>query len=468
MNCLHGKQGIVFSVILCFCLSFFSCGQKPLGKDNASPAFNGWKTGMAKAIITPADSIWMAGYAARTEPGKDTLHDLWAKVFVIEDANGKKGVLVATDLIGFKKEITCRIKKQLKEKYGFSEEQVILNSSHTHSGPVLEGLLTDIYPESIYEDDRIASYTRNLENRIIVLVGEALESMQPSKVYFGNGVSRFQVNRRNNVERNIDFLTHLQGPNDYAVPVIKVTDLSGNMCAVLFGYACHPTVLSGSSWSGDYVGFAQIELERIYPGVQAMFFQGASGDQNPLPRRSVPLARQYGLTLAASVERAVEENMIELKPDLKMAYSCVDLPFGELPTRESLEKTMKESNVDYYKQWAKRMLTVFEKEGSFISSYPYPVQVWKMGDLPIIALGGEVVIEYAINMKREYGQNAFVMGYCNDVMGYIPSEIIIKEGGYEGETSQMAYGLPAKWSEKIESMIYTEVDKLMNAVESME
>jgi hypothetical protein len=456
--------------MLCFCLSFFSCKQKPLG-DNVSSstsAFYGWKTGMAKAIITPADSIWMAGYAARQEPGKEVMHDLWAKSFVIEDANGKRGVLIATDLIGFTREISGRIKKQIKEKYGLSEEQVILNSSHTHSGPVLEGSLTDIYPADIYKDDRIISYTRNLEKQIVALAGEALKSLKPSRIYFGNGVSRFQVNRRNNAEKNIELLTQLQGPNDYAVPVIKVTDLNDNVGAVLFGYACHPTVLSGYSWSGDYAGFAQMELERKYPAVQAMFFQGACGDQNPVPRRSVPLAMQYGLTLAASVERVMEENMIELKPDLKMAYSCVDLPFDELPARTTLEKTMEESTVNYHKRWAERMLTILENEGSFMSSYPYPVQVWSMGDIPVIALGGEVVIEYAINMKRKYGPNAFVMGYCNDVMGYIPSKTILEEGGYEGETSQMAYGLPAKWSEKIEPMIYAEVDKLMIAVELLE
>ena len=69
-----------------------------------------------------------------------------------------------------------------------------------------------------------------------------------------------------------------------------------------FGYACHPTVLDGYEWSGDYPGFAQIELEKSYPGTVAMFFQGTGADMNPLPRRTVPLAQQYGEELAAAVQ----------------------------------------------------------------------------------------------------------------------------------------------------------------------
>src|SRR5690606_39897908 len=67
-------------------------------------------------------------------------------------------------------------------------------------------------------------------------------------------------------------------------------------------------------WSGDYVGFAQIALEKAYPGTTALFFQGAGGDQNPLPRRTVALAEQYGNTLAAAVERVVKEEMRPLSP----------------------------------------------------------------------------------------------------------------------------------------------------------
>ena len=79
-----------------------------------------------------------------------------------------------------------------------------------------------------------------------------------------------------------------------------------------------------------------------------------------------------------------------------------------------------------------------------------------------MSLGGEVVVEYAIGLKKMFGRDIFVMGYCNDVMGYIPSVTILNEGGYEGDSSQRVYGLPSKWSPEIESLIYGEIVKILN------
>src|SRR5690606_5603497 len=112
------------------------------------------------------------------------------------------------------------------------------------------------------------------ENKIVDLVGSAIEAKKPSRIFTQNGATRFQVNRRNNKESSLSELTELKGPNDFAVPVLKVVTAEDNkLTAVAFGYSCHPTVLSLDEWSGDYPGFAQMEVENAYPGVTALFFQ---------------------------------------------------------------------------------------------------------------------------------------------------------------------------------------------------
>ncbi|MBS3776807.1 MAG: hypothetical protein KGY70_16535, partial [Bacteroidales bacterium] len=250
--------------------------------------------------------------------------------------------------------------------------------------------------------------------------------------------------------------TDLTGPNDYAVPVIKVEDEEGKLMAVAFGYACHPTTLSFYKWSGDYPGFAQLELEKSHPGATAIFFQGAGGDQNPLPRRSVGLARQYGRELAAAVDRVLDEEMQELPPRLSTAYSEVELSLTGFPDEEALLEMIEEAS-GYQKRWASRIQEKIRQGEPLRGSYPYPVQVWKLGDQPIVSLGGEVVIDYTIRLKRIFGQDIFVLGYSNDVMSYIPSVRILREGGYEGITSQMVYGLPGTWNADIETRIIQEV-----------
>ncbi len=420
---------------------------------------DGWKAGVAKTVITPDGPIWQAGYASRTHASDGKLHDLWAKALVLEDEKGKRLVLVTTDMLGFPKVMSDRIREQLKQKLGLDKGQIILNSSHTHSGPVLYDALQDIYPLNEAEQKKINDYSRKLEATITALVARAVGDLEPAELFAQNGVTRFQVNRRNNKEGALREQTTLSGPNDYAVPVIKVVTATGKLKAIAFGYACHPTVLDLYQLSGDYPGFAQIELEKTFPGTTALFFQGAAGDQNPLPRRTIPLARQYGRELAAAVERVLEEPMRPLTAQAQTAYSEIELPLSAPPTEAELKKTQQD-NAPYMRQWATRLLKEREQGKPFRSSYPYPLQIWKLGDQAIFSFGGELVIEYAIACKQQFGQDVFVMGYSNDVMGYIPSAIILKEGGYEGASSQMVYGLPSVWDARVPALIQQEITRL--------
>ena len=433
-------------MILLVCLSFFLSRMA-----DAQPTPTTWKAGVAKVVITPPTNLWMAGYGARDHPAEGKLHDIWAKALAIEDASGKRAVLVTTDLLGISKGLSDRIRNRLEEKLGLAKPQVLLNSSHTHSGPVLEQALSNIYPLNETQWDEVSRYSAALEDQVVNLVGEAFSSLEPVRIYTQNGVSRFQVNRRNNDEATLPMQAYLNGPNDYAVPVMKVENEVGVM-AIAFGYACHPTVLSLYQWSGDYPGFAQIELEEKYPDATALFFQGAGADQNPLPRRTIALAKQYGQTLAAAVERVLSEEMKELAPQLTTAYAEIDLSLAPPPTRETLT-SMAEESTDYRQRWAQQMLVKLENGEAFLTKYPYPIQIWKMGDQAIFSLGGELVVEYAIRLKQIYGPNIFVLGYSNDVMAYIPTATILREGGYEGATSQMVYGLPATWSLDTENTI---------------
>lgn len=419
----------------------------------------GWKAGVASVIITPKEPMWMAGFASRVHPSAGKLHDLWAKVLVFEDAEGKKGVLITADLAEIPKSLSDPIRDRLEKSYQLSRSQIIINSSHTHSGPVLQSGYTDLYPLDDQQKELVRNYSLKFEDQIVALVGKALGSMKPVNISTQNGIARFAVNRRNNSEAKINAQTDLNGPSDYAVPVIRVTDKKGKILAIAFGYACHNTVLSGYEWSGDYAGYAQIQLEKAYPGATALFFQGCGGNQNALPRRTVPLAKQYGQELALAVDAAMETEMKELEPTLSTAYSEVIIEMENAPSREELT-TIADKETGYIKNWALNMIKKADKGELFMKSYPFPVQFWKLGDQQLVALGGEPMVDYAINLKKILGSDLFVLGYSNDVMAYIPTVAIIREGGYEGHTSQMAAGLPAKWKESIEPTIMGEVLKL--------
>lgn len=426
----------------------------------------GWRASVARRVITPEEPMLMAGYASRDRLSEGTLHDLWAKALVLEDAKGNRAVLLSFDLSGMPKSMSDRIRQRLQEDYQFSKAQILMNFSHTHSGPVLKDYLYHIYPIDDIERKKIDVYSKKFENQVVEMVGDALESLEPALLYSENGVTRFQVNRRNNKEADLHLQSELAGPNDYAVPVLKVSKPTGELIAIAFGYACHPTVLGGYLWSGDYAGFAQLDLEKKFPGATALFFQGAGGDQNPLPRRTVALAEQYGKELSVAVERVLKEEMTALNPDLKLSYGEVDLPLNDPPSKEFLDKMVQEST-GHYQAWATMYSKKAERGEPVRKSYPYPVQVWKIGGQTLISLGGEPVISYAIGLKNIYGADSFIFGYSNDVMAYIPSATVLAEGGYEGASSQMAVGLPGTWKPTIETLIFHEIRKLALGLEAM-
>ncbi len=402
----------------------------------------------------------MAGYAARTEPSKGVLHDLWAKAIFMEDSLGNTALLVTTDLLGIPKDMSDQIRDAIHDEMGLSRSQIILSSSHTHSGPVLTNALRSIYPIDETQKAIIENYTDGLIVKITELAKKARKKAQPASVFSENGVVRFQVNRRNNDASKLTELTELEGPGDYAVPVIKVENQQGKIMAVVFGYACHPTVLSGYELSGDYPGLAQLELEKKYKGAVAMFFQGGGADQNPLPRRSVPLAKQYGMELAAAVERVLSEKMKPLRSHLITAYSEIDLPLNHPPSEKELEKIIYTSE-GYIKAWAVDLQEKMKTGQPIPESYPYPVEFWQIGDQELISLGGELLSGYSIQLKKILGNDIFVMGYANDVMAYIPTKQVLFEGGYEGETSQMVYGMPATWKKGLEDKIIHQTVELV-------
>ena len=436
------------------------------------PVKPGWKAGSARVRITPQQSMWMAGYASRTQPAQGKLHDLWAKALFLEDAAGNTVVLVTSDIIYFPKPVSDKIRDELGKRLGLSRAQIILNSSHTHSGPEITGnelrYSYSKYVDTLHQTNGLynrlsVEYSERLAAQVVDLVLKARRNLRPSRLYAMNGVVRFQVNRRSNKESGLAHTASLEGPVDYAVPVLKVENKRGKPEAIVFGYACHATVLNGLEWSGDYPGFAQLELEKMYKGANAMFFQGAGADQNPLPRRSVTLARQYGKELAAAVERVLGEEMQSLTPSLETTYSEISLTFEKSDsTAEERLKTVVDSpgQPAYLKRNARYVLEKLEAgEQLNLTSYPYPVQVWKLGEQLMVALGGELVSGYSIALKRIYGEDTFVMGYCNDVCGYIPTAEILQEGGYEGSNPPV---FPLLWSSDIEETILKEVQRLVS------
>ncbi|WP_406695932.1 neutral/alkaline non-lysosomal ceramidase N-terminal domain-containing protein [Singulisphaera sp. Ch08] len=427
-----------------------------------------WKAGVAKVVVTPEKSVWLAGYGSKRPPdGK--LHDLWVKALALEDANGRRAVMITSDFQGVPKTMSDRVFALLKQKHGLDRNQVMFTFSHNHCGPRLGDDLVDYYPVEAEQVKLVDEYTSAMIEKVVAVVGESLTKLAPAQLGIGEGKATFAVNRRNNPEPKVPEMlangTPLVGPVDHSVPVMTVTGPEGRLLAVLYGYACHPTTLSFLTWCGDYPGFAQVELEKNHPGATAMFVNTCGGDQNPLPRQSVELCERYGHMLATAVENALDQPLKPISSGLRTAFEYVELPYLQVVTRKELIAA-REDQSPIRARWAARMLEKLNAGETFAPSYPYPVHAWRLGnEMLVIGLGAETVVDYALRFKREFGPGTWVCGYADDMISYIPSRRVWEEGGYEGGSNLFEYGRPAfRWAGDIEDRIAATVHKLVKQV----
>jgi putative membrane-bound dehydrogenase-like protein len=242
--------------------------------------------------------------------------------------------------------------------------------------------------------------------------------------------------------------------------VVEAPD--GKPLALVFGYACHNTTLDVMQWCGDYAGFAQIAVEKALPGAVGMFWIGCGGDANPLPRRKIELCEQYGKELADAAVGGIKTAK-PISGNFASKYEKIALKFDTLPTKEQLNADLLSKTLAVQRR-AQRLLKELEANGKIADTYPYyPVQAWRLGDqVLLVSLGGEVVVDYLLRLKKDLptSRTLWVMGYANDVMAYIPSARVLKEGGYEADSSQIYYGMPTMWSPTIEDAIVAKVKEL--------
>lgn len=437
-----------------------------------------WQAGVATIDITPESSLWMAGFARRTLPSQGVAMPLHTKALALKCGAQPTAVLVTVDLLGLTARITDRVAALVQRRHGIRRADLLFNASHTHCGPVVDEQLSVAYDLSPEQWAAIRAYTVQLEDKLAAVIGSAVSRLRFARLAYAQDEAGFAENRR------VKF-TPL-GPVDHSVPVLRVDGAEGAPLAVVFGYACHNTTLQDTfvRYHGDYAGVAQAALEQRHPGTAALFVAGCGADANPMPRGTLDLVEAHGTALADAVDRALKATA-PIDPSLRTAYGNVDLPFAGEAARERWRSQLDVEEV-YIRRHAALMKAAIARDGRLPTAQPDPVQVWRFGPpapaggiyardgeraprpsakegsgFTLVALGGEVVVDYAFRLAREYPERRmWVAGYSNDVFGYVPSVRVLREGGYEGGDAMIYYGRPGPFAEGVEELIIGEVRRL--------
>jgi neutral ceramidase len=450
--------------VIAACLAVVSCASTGPRRDADPPGVI--SVGVAQIDITPGDPIRLTGYGNRTAPSERVAQRLRAKALAFGDDRARPAVLISADLIGVPRRMTDEIARRL-QKAGIQQGHLAISATHTHTGPTLAGTLPFIFSEPLTAEQQgvIDRYSQELVDKLERVALAALADRRPSRVAWGLGTASFAANRRVLKDgRWVAFGVTPDGAVDRDLPILVVRGADGALRAALVSYACHATTLEGKDnyVHGDWPGVAQELIEQRHPGAIALVTIGAGADANPNPRGGgLPDVDRHAREVAGEVDRLLGSTLRPVGTAPIGRLRSLELPLAPIRGRAEWEAQARQKGAPgLYAQWILKRLDSGERIATTVS---YPVQTWTFGnDLVMVFLGGEVVADYGLRLKRELdATRLWVNAYSNDVAFYVPSRRMIPEGGYEVIGSMVYYGHPAALAESTEDQIVGAVRELL-------
>jgi len=436
------------------------------------------EVGVAQQDITPDYPIRLSGYGSRRTESEGIIQRIWAKALAIGSDADEPVVLVTVENCGLPDELTEEVSERVREKSGVSRAHFVACFTHTHSAPCLTNAAPFIFSSDIppAQQEKIDRYTCQLADWMEAAALEALANRELGQLVWSVGELGFAENRRTE-----------GGPVDHSLPCLQVVAPDGAVRAVWASYACHCTTLAGADnhICGDWAGYAQEQIQKAHPDITALITIGCGADANPASRM-VPIpdsstvcgrskraqavfntrlayAKAHGQALAQEVQRLLKEEAKPLSNTPTGTFERVNLPFDTLPTREEWKARVAEGGAVGYH--AQKHLERLERGQPLQTELSYPVQAWMFGDeLAIVFLASEVVVDYSLRLKSELDSARLWVGaYANAFPGYIPSERVLAEGGYEGGGAMLYFGPPTRFAPGVEQLVIDTVHRLVPA-----
>lgn len=418
--------------------------------------------GAAKTQITPPiGSLLQSGM---TIESTGVLDDLYSTAVVLDDGETRVA-LVGSDIIYMEAPLAAEIRARIAEQTGIPADNVLLNASHTHSGP-------NICVISPYEIDM--AYREWLIRQIVDTVAKAEAALEPASLAIGEAEGMFAVNRRKVVDGTSSMLPNYEAPVDNRARVLRFDRLDGSALAVVFSVACHGTGFdyrgNDPLIGGDYISPAKDEIERSFAtegAPIAVFLTGCGG--NIRPRVLTPDGARFHPCTAAEIAalgrgagavavRAARESRMAVGYPIAVAREQLPLPFQEPPTIEELRDYRADSRRKRYHAWADRLIEKLENGEELPRTVDMEVQVLRLGGVCIVAMGGEVFVELGLAIERALQEShevqmALTLGYSNSEVGYVCTASAYPEGGSEPADFYRWFWYPAPFKPETEDFV---------------
>ncbi|MHC4884056.1 MAG: neutral/alkaline non-lysosomal ceramidase N-terminal domain-containing protein [Planctomycetota bacterium] len=415
------------------------------------------RAGAAAVDVTPTRSLFLFGYPHVERMSTGTNDPLMACALVL-DNGGAKVAVCSVDVIFVTKAMTEEIRKIVTEATGILPDHILISATHTHSGPITEDMLSNKNDEEVPPAD--VAYVEELTEKITKAILEAHLNLREAELALTTVTARGVGGNR----RDPEALTDPEVP----VFVLREAESKSIFCAMTV-YCMHPTVLHEDStlYSGDFPGYTRIALQEAFgKDLVTLYHTGPEGNQSPrhfTTENTLAETERLGRLLAAPIIEAVKglgDDDFRQELSLGGCHSTSDLPLREFPpvaeadaklkaSRERLDalqadgsdpRATRTAECDWFgateTATLARAVGTPEFEAVLKTILPAEIQVLRIGEAKIVALPGELFVEYSLRIKEMGGANTFVICCANGTLqGYIVTEEAFAEGGYEASNS---------------------------------
>lgn len=393
-----------------------------------------------KSDISPKRAVTLAGFSMRKNPYTD-IHDVLEANLIILQSGQRKIAFLSLDLLFVGKDIYDCAQESARQ-IGVEPDHLIVCASHTHFAPTTDGgkpnlgtVNTD-YIEELRQKIKLLFMQTDQKSGIDV-------SIEHTRVDLNHAVHRRRKGWHIDPEtlrlkNGVYMAPNTEKTTDDTATLIRFKDAHENTQAIIWNYACHPTGFPAPlSVSADFPGMARETIRKKCKtsDLCVVFLQGFAGD-----KRAIEVGGNVGLK--GRLRRLVggpHFGKFNNKSYNDWARSLAEKICA--PLEQQVWQTSK-INVQAYKTAIslKTVLTTNEPNNAQVSLQ----KIQLSSSLVIVAISAEVVTAYgkkiaeALNIKRE---SLLPVGYIDDVFGYLPTESMSKEGGYESSGFLPAFNL---------------------------
>jgi hypothetical protein len=413
--------------------------------------------GTAKMDITPRKSIPLAGFGFRKGGFEGISHPIFLRILLIENL-----LFISGDLLWWDSNKVERLKEQIHRRWEIMWDCIFFCATHSHSGPQ-----TSLEFPFLGQTDE--EYLTWMEDQLWIGIDKAISCSEPVTVEHGRSECNIGVFRRKNVNDRIEMGPNYELNVDQEVMVLHFKTLQQKTKAVMVNYACHPTTTGDNRVSSEYTGIAMEQIESELGGdAVSLFLQGCCGDIRPNLVENDQFYRgndedvcNLGSKLSTSVLCVLNESMKSLvcgSFQTKTIY--IALPLQPIPDYEQLMSDIQSENVSK-SRWARLLL---DEPNRMSNTRKLEITKIDLFDhFCLMTMNAEMVAEYGNFIKSLAGQHQHIMpvGYCNGMIGYVPTRIQLQEGGYESVDFIYAFGLPSPFAYEIEGIIKKQLIKLI-------